>query len=465
MRLPRLSFAGQFLAFGLVVLLGGMLTIGFWIQREIKEAVTNRTAGVTSLYVNSLLAPHVESLRNGPMLTEEAVAAFDHMLLETGLARDIVAFKIWAPDGTVLYSPNRALIGKAFPVESHLSEAFGGGVVSHISDLGEPENVYESQLWDSLIETYAPVRLDGTTRPVAVAEFYQTPDALLDEIRDARLRSWGIVGLATVVMYALLAGIVGRASRVMESQRRELEENVTRLGGLLEQNSELQNRMRKAAGRAAALNEQYLRRISADLHDGPAQDVSLALLRLEGLEEHSDDSDNQEQNRRQEAHTIRRALQSAMADLRAIAAGLSLPQLEQLTPAETAHRVVADFERVTGTSVNIDASSAPVDASLPHKITIYRVLQEALANGFRHAPGASQRVTLRTDGEDLVIEVADDGPGFDPEAASGNGSLGLAGMRERVEMLGGRLDIESGSRRGTIVTAHIPVSGRGRFHA
>jgi signal transduction histidine kinase len=448
-----LTFAGQFLAFGLIVLLGGMLTVGVWIQREIREGVTNRTAGVTSLYVNSLLFPHIESLRDGPSLDDEAVAAFDRLLTQTELARDIVAFKIWAPDGTVLYSPNQALQGQVFAIDGHLSEAFQGDVVSHISDLAEPENAYESQFWDSLIETYAPVRLEASEQPVAVAEFYQTPDALLDEISSAQRRSWVVVGFATVVMYVLLAGIVGRASRVMEAQRSKLESNVARLAGLLDQNQTLQNRMRAAAGRTTALNEQYLRRISADLHDGPAQDVSLALLRLESLTPGSDEPDSSE-----DVETIRHSLDSAMADIRAIASGLRLPELQGLSPTETARRVVDDFERATNTHVEIDVETAPPRASLPLNITIYRVLQEALANSYRHAPGSAQRINLLTDDEDLVLKVADDGPGFDPETATGNGALGLSGIRERVEMLGGRVEIDSGAGRGTTVTARVPLN-------
>ena len=455
-RLPRLSFASQFLAFGLVVLVGGMLTIGFWIQREIRAAVINRTAGVTSLYVNSLLFPHIESLRDDPKLTDDAVAAFDEMLLEAGLARDIVAFKIWAPDGTVLYSPNRALTGQIFAVGDRLKEAFNGGVVSHISDLREPENAYESQLWDSLIESYVPIRLDGTDRPVAVAEFYQTPDELLDEINSARLRSWIVVGLATVIMYVLLGGIVGRASRVMESQRRELEENVTRLGGLLDQNRRLRDRMSTAAGRTTALNEQYLRRISADLHDGPAQDVSLALLRLESLAPSEDGPGIGD-----DLTTVGDALESAMTDLRAIAAGLRLPELEGLSSAETAHRVVFDFERLTRSEVEHHTDTAPGDTPLPIKITIYRVLQEALANSYRHAPGSAQRVDLLSEGQAIVLKVTDDGPGFDPDTATGNGALGLAGIRERVEMLGGHVEIVTGTGRGTTVTARLPLGEQG----
>jgi signal transduction histidine kinase len=452
-----LGFAGQFLAFGLIVLVGGMLTIGFWIQREIREAVINRTAGVTSLYLNAMLSPHIESLRDGRTLDASAVESLDRILEGPGLARDIVAFKMWAADGTVLYSPSKALIGQSFAVESALSEAFSGDVVSRISDLSDPENIYESQNWDTLIETYAPIRLEGSTRPVTVAEFYQTPDALHDEIRSAQIRSWLIVVLATVVMYVLLAGIVGRASGVMKSQRRELEENVTHLSGLLEQNRNLQGRMRQAAGRTTALNEKYLRRISADLHDGPAQDVSFALLRLDDLAGPAGSSPHGQSKQPEDRQTIRYALDSAMTDIRSIASGLRLPELEDLNPTDTAQRVVRDFERATGTEVEFHADGAPAAASLPVKITIYRVLQEALANSYKHAPGATQTVRMSSDGAEVRLTIVDNGPGFDPATVPDNGALGLVGMRERVEMLGGWVEIDTEMDRGTTVTASVPL--------
>lgn len=456
-RTLRLGFAGQFLAFGFIVLVGGMLTIGFWIQREITDAVINRTAGVTSLYVNAMLSPHIESLRDGRTLDASAVESLDRMLEGPGLARDIVAFKIWAADGTVLYSPNKALIGQSFAVEGHLSEAFSGGVVSRISDLSDAENMYESQVWDTLIETYAPIRLEGSTRPVTVAEFYQTPAALQDEIRSAQIRSWLIVVLATVVMYALLAGIVGRASGVMKSQRRELEENVTHLGGLLEQNRKLQDRMRQAAGRTTALNEEYLRRISADLHDGPAQDVSFALLRLDDIAGPAASSPHGQSKQPEDMQTIRYALDSAMTDIRSIASGLRLPELEDLNPTDTAQRVVRDFERATGTEVEFHADGVPAASSLPAKITIYRVLQEALANSYKHAPGATQTVRMSSDGAEVRLTIADNGPGFDPATVTDNGAQGLVGMRERVEMLGGWVEIDTKMDRGTTVTASVPL--------
>jgi len=446
--------AGQFLLFSSMILIAGMVSISLWIQREIKEAVTLRTAEVTALYVNSFVSPQLGVLNQSSRLSSAAVEALDGLLNETALGSDIVAFKLWAADGTVIYSPNSALIGQTFGVHRELERAFAGGIVSELSDLSMPDNVYERELWDSLIETYAPVRVDGSPDVVAVAEFYQDPEPLLAGIRSAQRRSWAFVGAATLVMYLLLVGIVRRVGTIIESQRSELEGNVNRLSGLLVQNRELRGRMQSAAGRTTALNERYLHRISADIHDGPAQNVSLALLRLEDLDQRvgiqSDDA--------KDLDTVRSSLDSALTDLRTIARGLRLPEIERLSPTETARRVLKDFERATGRKVVFHHEEVPTEASLPLKITLYRVLQEALANSYRHANGASHKVTLTSMGNDVRLEIVDDGAGFDPQAVPHDGALGLVGMRERVELLGGRFEVTRHTPTGTRVLVDLPLA-------
>jgi signal transduction histidine kinase len=456
----RLNLSGQFLLFSLMILLAGMVSIGLWIQREIKEVVTHRTAEVTALYVNSFVSPHLQALGANSHLSPADVEAFDLLLTETALGSDIVAFKVWAADGTVLYSPNDDLIGQRFDPHAELEQAFAGEVVAELSDLSKPDNLYERQLWDSLIETYAPVRLGDSQQVVAVAEFYQNPSHLLGDIRSAQVRSWLFVGVATLVMYALLVARVRRVGNIIASQRDELEGNVARLRDLLAQNRRLHDRMQAAAGRTTALNERYLHRISADLHDGPAQNVSLALLRMEGLSEalrskhHRDDgSDGLE-----DLGTVRSSLDSALTDLRSIARGLRLPEIEDLTPTETALRVLKDFNRATGRDVGFQRKNVPTEAPLPLKITIYRVLQEALVNSFKHANNATQTVTMTGGGDDIDLEIIDDGPGFDPQSAPGEGALGLIGMRERVELLGGRFEVTNRAPTGTRIWVCLPLT-------
>jgi signal transduction histidine kinase len=376
------------------------------------------------------------------------------------LGREIVAFKVWSPDGFVLYSPNEELIGSKFRIDEHLEMAFSGEVTSEISDLKDPENEFESQLWDELIETYLPIRGLGTGEIIAVAEFYQTRDFLQAEIRSAQLRSWLVVGTATVAMYLLLAGLVGRASNTILAQQDELHEKVVQLSELLAQIRELNRRLRLAAARTTALNERFLHRISADLHDGPGQDLSLALLRIEALAETCEQWSISVSNGGAVAddfRTIRIALDSAMDELRTISAGLRLPELINLSPAEVVERAVRDYQRKSDQSVEVTINEAPNEAPMPAKITLYRLVQEALANGYRHAEGAGQTVLLEGGDGSIHIEIADTGVGFDPQSVSQDGHLGLAGMRERVQVLGGTFSVESAPGQGARVRATIQL--------
>ncbi len=351
-------------------------------------------------------------------------------------------------------------IGRKFQVDEHLEGAFSGEVTTEISDLSAPENVFERQSWDTLIETYLPIRGESTGEVIAVAEFYQTPSYLQAEIRIAQLRSWLVVGAATVAMYLLLAGLVGRASNTILAQQDELQEKVVELSELLAQIRELNRRLRLAAARTTALNERFLHRISADLHDGPGQDLSLALLRIEALAETCEQWSISVSNGGAVAddfRTIRIALNSAMDELRTISTGLRLPELNTLSPTEVVERAVRDYQRKSGQSVEVTINEAPNEAPMPAKITLYRLVQEALANGYRHAEGAGQTVLLEGGDGSISIEVADTGVGFDPQSVPQDGHLGLAGMRERVQVLGGTFMVESAPGQGARVRATIQL--------
>ncbi len=97
----------------------------------------------------------------------------------------------------------------------------------------------------------------------------------------------------------------------------------------------------------------------------------------------------------------------------------------------------------------------PADAAL----CLYRVAQEALGNVARHARAGHVTVALRRADDGCELEVRDDGVGFEPEARRGGPSLGHASMRERVWLVGGRLDIRSAPGRGTSVSARVPLAG------
>jgi signal transduction histidine kinase len=449
-----MSFSAQFLVLSLAVLVFGMVTIGLWVQSAVEQAVMSRTAGVTALYVDSFVGPAMQGSATTTGIEDDGRQRLDELITHTPLGTEIVSFKIWSPSGEILYSPNEELIGQSFDVEEDLSDAFEGEVVSKITSLREPENEFERQRWERLIETYAPIRDEGTGTVVAVSEFYQLPDDLEAEIRTARLWGWIVVAAATATMYALLVGMTRAASKTIRRQRRELEANVEELGATLEQNRDLQAKVNKAAVRTTSLNERFLRRLSADIHDGPAQDVALALLRMEHIAEAMDGNGSGTPD---EVETLRTALGSALGDLRAITHGLRSPSVEGMTPCEAARRSVADFERISGEMVTVECTEIDEAAPLSVNITIYRVIQESLANSFRHAGPASRTVRVMAEDRWVDVVVADDGRGFDLGSLAAVGTLGLAGMRERVELLGGAFRVTSVENHGTSVHARVPL--------
>jgi signal transduction histidine kinase len=361
----RVTLARQFLLISFLILLTGMLVIGLWVGRQIEVGVINRTAAVTALYVDSFVAPHLQGLGRSGELDEVHLQELDSLLTGTPLGQRIVSFKVWAPDGRILYSTHPELIGRHFPITPGLAAAFAGEVHTHVSNLDEPENEYERRYWSRLIETYAPVRVEGSGTILAVSEFYQTTDELAQEIFSAQWRSWLIVGAATLAMYLLLAGLVGRASQTITAQQAQLQQQVDELTGLLAQNEQLHERIRRAAARTTALNERFLRRISADLHDGPGQDLGLALLRMDALADGCRSCQLETGNGRtvsDDLDTVHSALQSALAEVRAISAGLRLPEMEKLDPAAVAARAVRDYERKSGRQVQLAVTPLPAKA-------------------------------------------------------------------------------------------------------
>lgn len=459
----RLSLAKQYMLVSLLVMLGGLVVIGFWVSRQIETAVTNRTAAVTALYVDSHLSPFLQPLAARQDLAPTDLDSLQTLLDTTPLGQQIVSFKVWSPNGTVLYSPIPELIGQQFAVQGGLAKALQGNVTSEISHLDDPEQVFERQHWETLIETYAPIRQQGSDDIIAVAEFYQTTDELTAVIHAAQVQSWLAVGGGLTAVYLLLASLVQRASNTITSQQTTLHHNVTQLQTLLTQNKQLHNRVRRAAARSTALNEQYLRRISADLHDGPAQDLALALLRLEPLAEEIGSvlpADTQ-----QDLHTIHLAVESALRELRIISAGLRLPEIQTATLHKTIQRAIHDHEQKTSTAVTTELHNLPANAPFPVKITLYRLLKEALSNSYRHAQGKGQTVRITADPTALHVTISDTGPGLpsqEPTDAPPT-QLGLIGMRERVELLGGQFDIHSTPNQGTTLHATLPLDTQEDF--
>ncbi len=453
--LAGMSLAQRYLLLSLLVVVIGGGIVAYALGLLIETSAINRTTAVTALYAESFVAPRLQSLARGSDLTPDDAAALQGLMEDSALSQRIVSFRVWSTDGRVLYSPFAGLVGRQFDMSGERGEAARGAVIGDISDLSDPENIYERQRWNRLIEIYLPVRETGTERIIAVAEFYQLPDELDAEVNRDRLIAWALVAGATALAYLALVRVVRQGSDTIVRQQGELRLRVAELSTLLDQNARLGARIRQAAARTTALTEMERRRIGADLHDGPSQTLAFALLRLDAIE-----AQLRSPGQATDANlsTVQGALTDALAEMRAIAADLRTPELEEASPAQIVRRAAADHEHRAGAPVAVDVDGIPAEAPLATKIALYRILSEALSNASRHGGNHDLAVRATTGGDGaLALEVRDPGPGFDTTRPPAAGHLGLAGMRERAEMLGGTFAIDSGPERGTVVRVQLPL--------
>jgi signal transduction histidine kinase len=454
----RLSLPRQYALASFPVLIVGMLGLGAWVTGSIEGQVIQNTAVNNSLYVNSFISPELQELTSGNELSEEKMRAIESMLADTPLGRRIKSVKVWVDGGRIAYYTRHELIGRVFEPTPNLRLAWTGEVTSELSSLADEEDSAEHGLGIPLLEVYMPVLERNTDRVIAVAEFYQDARELEERLEQTRRRTWLVVTLVTLAMYGTLFGIVHAGGRTIRRQGKELRVRVMELSRLLAQNERLRMRVGRATRRNAEIHEHQLRRLSADLHDGPAQALGLALLRLDAV---GDKQPGDDEARGGELEQIRDRLQEALAEIRTLCRGLTLPELEGLGIEETLDRAVSAHRRRTRTEVELECADLEntADVSMPIKITAYRVTQEALTNAFRHADGRGQQVRAKGDGRWLQLAISDAGTGIDgdPADASRSGRLGLKGLRDRVESLGGQFEIDSIADRGTTVRVVLPL--------
>jgi signal transduction histidine kinase len=219
------------------------------------------------------------------------------------------------------------------------------------------------------------------------------------------------------------------------------------------------NSSREPAGRILQIAEREIGRIILDIHDGPVQNIFAALSQLymlqKGLAQRRDGAATDDLDR------VRRSiglLESSLNEIRTFMGTFRPPEFERRDLIAVLEGLVIQHEELTGNTVELEVQNTIPPVALPVKISLYRILQEALSNASRHGQADSHQVLLRSEGADLLMEVRDQGLGFDPDTLGFQVGhhFGVEGMRERVNLLGGSLTIQSAPGQGTCVRVVVP---------
>ncbi|MFD9727355.1 sensor histidine kinase [Streptomyces sp. NPDC059072] len=260
-----------------------------------------------------------------------------------------------------------------------------------------------------------------------------------------------LVLVFSTLMFLVITLMPGLASRYW-SQRRTL------LRALQERNGQLLRERAMVAGQARLRERQ---RIAQDMHDSLGHQLALISVHTGALEVDPKLTDRQ----REAVGVLRQASVAAMHELREVV-GILRDGVEAPLPAEEAAqpaaRGVAGIEgvveaaRVAGTEVRLTTSGQPRPLVAACDHAAYRIVQEALTNAYKHAPGAPITVELRYEDDSLVVEIAN-GPAAGPGAGDVvSGGQGLTGLRERARLVGGMVHAGPAEGGGFRVAGVLP---------
>ena len=359
----------------------------------------------------------------------EAIAGVDRVVNERVLGERVVRVKLWDGDGRIVYADEPRLIGSRFPLDESKRDVLRTGTTrAELSDLSGPENRFEQGLGD-LYEVYLPVRAaDGTP---LLFETYQRRSAVESTGRRIWLPFAALLLASLVLLWLVQVPLAWRLSRRLQRTQEEREAFLVH---------------------AVEASADERRRIAADLHDGPVQDLAGISYSLSAAAEAEGSPATRTTLRAAAAAT-----RDAMRRLRSLLVEIHPPNLRASGLEAALTDLLAPLE-ARGLATDLEIGAEPRLTEDDERL-VYRAAAEALRNVERHAGATSVAVTLRAEDGAVRLVVRDDGAGFsskERERRREQGHVGLSLLEELAARSGAALDVRSAPGAGTTFALDIP---------
>ena len=248
---------------------------------------------------------------------------------------------------------------------------------------------------------------------------------------------------------------VKRRRATEESLRKSKQETLQ----LLAESVHMQEQQRLLSRRVLSVQEEERKRISRELHDEISQMLIGVSVHLGTL---SQEVETIPRNLRNKIYRMKKLVEQSVDITHRFAHALRPPLLDDLGLIPALHSILDTFMKDTGVRASLKAIADVEKLDIDQRTTFYRVAQEALANVARHAHATEVQVTIKKLPNAVHMQITDNSQAFDVEQVRKSRKirpLGLIGMRERMEMIGGTVSIQSAPGKGTTIDALLPLKG------
>jgi signal transduction histidine kinase len=418
------------------------IVLGLYLVRQYRELQLHSAAESGGLYVEGFLAPHAHEFFASGSLSDESKAKLEQLLERLPVAGRFDILKIWDKNGHMIFSTDGSVEDEDESAQD-LKKALAGEIVVEVYT--DSEEHPDAPISPPYLEIHAPIHDTLNRDIIAVGEVYQDATEFFRHRVIVERSIWLVLAISSAFG---LSGVLV----LIAAQRRAHLRHFAAASAIATQNHDLKVAADQARIEASRANEHLLNQIGAELHDGPIQMLSLMMLTLG-----KDGAEDQVPS----GMTARELGNQVMTQLRAISTGLVLPEIRGLSLEATLRLAARRHEEFTGEKVEISTTDLPENVDPGLKICCYRLVQEGLMNAHRHAGGIGLRVSAAVSGNILSIVVSDDGTEGGrgtAEAEGQGGGIGLQGVRQRLAVFQGSLDIRRRESGGTDLTARIPLA-------
>jgi signal transduction histidine kinase len=409
---------------GLAVVLLVVGLLGSWAAQRLaeREAVTD-AATIADVLADAVITPSLtDALADGD---PAAVAAMDAVVRERVLGARITRVKLWSPTGQVLYADEPQLVGRTFPLSDDQRLAISQPQTkAEVSELDSSENEFETG--GRALEVYRPVWTPSGRE--LLFETYSPYDSVSERSGQLWRGFAGVTVSSLLMLVVLTAPILWRLLRRLGEAQRQRER-------LLERTVEASDAER--------------RRIAATLHDGPVQELVASAFVAAGSAAKAESSG--QPRMADDLRGLAASVRGNIRTLRSLLVDIYPPSLASSGLA-TALADLAQTGASRGLAVRLDVADADdLGLGQDEERLVYRVAQECLRNSATHAAPCTATIRLGREDDGVVLDVLDDGPGFDTDRLSDpeDGHFGLRVLADLASDAGAVLQVSSQPGDGT----------------